>query len=341
MIKGKTPKEYYATEIDSSSSLKEFSFDRRKYYKRYVEKSKVEDDEKSQAMIIGDLVDCLLLTPNEFDSKFCMSCLHKAPTAGMLLFVEALYKHTVNSPNNTFVENAKLAYTDSGYKISFEKVIEKFNGSDAEIYYKEILDIRQKGLTVVTVSDIENAERIILELKTNEFTAPILNIESDNRYIVYNQLPIEGFDIDGLPLKCLLDKLIIDTKLKEVHIYDLKVVWSVENFTYEYILKRNGYFQPYIYYWGVKHWLEQNGYENYHVNYMTFIVGDSINYYKPLLYQTNGVDMGKAYDGFVNNGREYPGLVNVIKDLIWAKNNNEWKISRTNYLNDGVVKLDL
>ena len=339
MIKGKTPQEYYSTEIDSSSSLKEFSFDRRKYFKKYVEKSKVEDDEKSQAMIIGDLVDCLLLTPNEFDSKFCMSCLHKAPTAGMLAFVEALYKHTINNPNNTFAENAKLAYVDSGYKISFEKVIEKFNGSDAEIYYKEILDIRQKGLTVVTVSDIENAERIILELKTNEFTAPIINRESDENYNVYNQLQIEGYELDGLLLKSMIDKVIVNHINKTIDIYDLKCVYSVEGFYKDYYLYRRAYIQAYLYYNAVKFWKKIIELDDYTVNYPNFLVCDSISYFSSLIYSLYGSDIGEAYDGFDFQGKYYPGVKDIIKDLRFAKSNNIWKISRKNYENEGIVRL--
>ena len=51
MIKGtvKTEASYRAIVMDSSSSLKEFSQDRKKYYRKYVLGGKVEDDDSKAA----------------------------------------------------------------------------------------------------------------------------------------------------------------------------------------------------------------------------------------------------------------------------------------------------
>ena len=48
MIKGtaKTEQEYRAIKMDSSSSLKEFAKDRKKYYRKYILGEDIEDDEK-------------------------------------------------------------------------------------------------------------------------------------------------------------------------------------------------------------------------------------------------------------------------------------------------------
>lgn len=213
MIEGKvkTEKEYRANTLDSSSSLKVFSQDRRKYYKLYVLGEKVPDEESdTKASIIGRVVETLLLEKDQFDNRFCMSCLHKAPTGLMLAFVEALYKLSKlakdSESSKTFEEIARDAHKESGFKIGFDAVLEKFSGKDPEIYYKELLDIRGKGLTVVTIDDVTNAERIVEELKTNEITAKIVNLVNSDRYTVHNQLQIEGYDIDGLKLKSMLDE---------------------------------------------------------------------------------------------------------------------------------------
>ncbi len=182
MIQGKkTEREYRATIMDSSSSLKEFSLDRRKYYKKYVLSERVEEED-SKASVIGRIVETLLLEKEEFDNRFFMSSVASAPTGNMLLFVEALYKHTRDNTGENgeisvdFEEIIKLAYKDSGYKWTMEKVLEKFTGSDSEIYYKEIREVRSKNLTVVTVDDITNAEKTVEELKTNEITAGVVNM---------------------------------------------------------------------------------------------------------------------------------------------------------------------
>lgn len=347
MIKGttKTEKEYRAMDLDSSSSLKEFSMDRRKYYKRYVKSESVEEDEQSKAAIVGQVVETLLFEKEKFDSRFYMSSIASAPTGNMLLFVEALYKHTRNNTDEEgnikidFSDILRNAYKDSGYKWSFDKVVEKFTGSDAEIYYKEIREIRSKGLTVITTEDIQNAERIVEELRSNENTAPILNLVNSDRYTILVQYQIEGYEIDGLPLKSMMDLVIIDNKEKTIQVYDLKCSWSVEGFYEEYYLFRRAYIQAYLYKEACKEIKERENLEYYTVLEPKFIVCDSINYYSPLIYTLNSDDIQDAYTGFEYKGRKYPGVEQIIKDLTWAKENNKWNISRVNYLNGGMINI--
>lgn len=53
MITGnkKTEKTYRAIEMNSSSSLKEFSLDRKKYYKKYILSEAVEDKEDRKSVV--------------------------------------------------------------------------------------------------------------------------------------------------------------------------------------------------------------------------------------------------------------------------------------------------
>ena len=89
MIKGqaKTEAVYRAILLDSSSSLKEFSMDRKKYYNKYYLGKNVEDKD-SQAAIMGRLVETILMESDEFDKRFYMSTCVSSPTGLMLSFVE-------------------------------------------------------------------------------------------------------------------------------------------------------------------------------------------------------------------------------------------------------------
>jgi len=347
MIKGnlREDEKYFNIKLDSSSSLKEFSIDRRKYYKKYIKNERTEEDEQTKASIIGRLCETLLFEPEEFDKRFYMSSTASVPTANMLLFVEALYKRTSEAVdeegnvNKTFEEIAKEAYKDSGYKLSIEKVLERFIGSDAEIYYKEIREVRSKGLTVVTSEDVANGERIKAELLTNDFTAPILNLTDSTRYKILIQYKIEGYEVDGLPLKSMMDIVIIDHKEKSIQVYDLKCSWSVEGFYTEYYLFRRAYIQAYLYKQACIELKNRMGLDLYHVENPKFLVCDSINYYSPLVYVLHGDDMDDAYNGFEANGRTYPGVKAIIADLKWAKENDKWTISRNNFLNNGMVNI--
>ena len=348
MIKGtaKTEATYRSIMLDSSSSLKEFSMDRKKYYRKYVLGEHVEDKD-TLAATIGRVVETLLLEPQECDKRFYMSSCVNAPTGLMLEFVNALCKHTEEATsedgtiNRTFEAIAKDAYVDSGFKIKFDAVIGKFVGSDSEIYYNEMRKVKAEGLTVVTTEDVANAEKIVDELRTNQVTAQIVNLTDSARWQIFNQMQVEGYTVDGQIFKSMMDKVIVDHEQRTIQVYDLKCTWSVENFYEEYYLYRRAYIQAYLYYKAAEQltFANNDAWGDYQVLPPKFIVCDSTNYFNPLVYQLSLEDLDEAYYGFEHKGRKYPGVCELIKDLKWALENNVWKISRTNYLSNGVVNI--
>jgi hypothetical protein len=348
MIKGtaKTEAQYRAVVMDSSSSLKDFSTDRKKYYKKYFLQEKVEDKDSSAANM-GRIVETLLMEPHLFDEKFYMSSCTSTPTGLMLDFVEALYKHTRDATDENGVVRTPMsdlleaAYKDSGFKIKFEAVINKFVGSDAEIYYNEIRTVRSKNLTVVNTMEISIAEKIVEQLRINSTTAPIVNMVNSSRYQVFDQMQVEGYEIDGHLFKSMLDKVIVDHQERVIRPYDLKCTWSVENFYEEYYLYRRAYLQAYLYYHAMLHMANDptSEYYGYTVQYLQFIVCDSTNYYRPLIYTLDMDDMMDAYKGFVHKGKTYPGVGDIIAALKWCVGTNTWDISHKNYLSNGIVNI--
>lgn len=342
----KTEASYRAIVMNSSSSLKDFSTDRKKYYRKYVLGEKTEDKD-TQAATTGRVVETLLLEPDEFDNRFHMSSCAKPPTGLMLDFVTALNSHTQAATNEDgvitkdFEEIAKAAYADSGFKIKFDAVLAKFAGSDNEVYYNEMRIVSAKGLTVVTTDDVTNAEKVVEELKTNPATADIVNAVDSDRWQIFNQHQVEGYEVDGMKFKSMMDKIVVDHVRKTIQIYDLKCVWAVENFYEEYYLYRRAYIQAYLYHRALLNSEDAFPFDSkeYRVHYPQFIVCDSTNYYSPLVYILDGDDMEDAYNGFEHKGRKYPGVKELITDLKWAIDNDKWNISRKNYINDGKVKL--
>ncbi len=146
----------------------------------------------------------------------------------------------------------------------------------------------------------------------------------------------------GHKFKSMMDKVVVDHEAKTIQVYDLKCTWSVENFYNEYYLYRRAYIQGYLYYWAAFNF--QNSDEKlkgeYKILYPKFIVCDSTNYMNPLIYAMSDENMQDALNGFEHKGREYPGVAQLIEDLQWALANDKWNISRENYINNGVVKLD-
>jgi hypothetical protein len=344
--KAKTEANYRAVMLDSSSSLKDFSMDRKKYYRKYILNEIIEDKDTAAANM-GRIVETLLMEPHLFDDKFFMSSCVSTPTGLMLDFVEALYKHTrdatdedgvVGRPMNELLEDA---YKDSGFKIKYEAVINKFVGSDAEVYYNEIRKVRSQNLTVVNTTEVSVAEKIVEQLRINSTTGPIVNLVNSSRYQIFDQMQVEGYTIDGHQFKSMLDKVIFDHDKKTIQPYDLKCTWSVENFYEEYYLYRRAYIQAYLYYYAMLHMANDpdSEYYGYTVEYLKFIVCDSTNYYQPLIYTLDDDDMKNAYKGFVHKGRTYPGVGELIAALSWCVTTNTWNISHKNYLSNGIVNI--
>jgi hypothetical protein len=347
MITGtaKTEAVYRANMLDSSSSLKEFSMDRKKYYRRYILGEDVEDKD-TQAATTGRVVETLLLEPELFDERFYMSSCVEAPSALMLAFVNALYKFTKEATDDhgnvtrNFEDISKDAYVESGFKIKYEAVIGKFVGSDAEIYYNEMRTVKSRGLTVVTAEDVTNAEKIVEELRNNPVTKDVVNLVSSARYSVYNQLQVEGYEIDDMKFKSMMDKVIVDHEERTLQVYDLKCTWSVENFLEEYYLYRRAYIQALLYFYATAYFRDTNNeMSGYIVLPPKFIVCDSTNYYNPLIYTLDPADLDSAYEGFTHKNREYKGVGTIIADLQWALENNVWNISRENSLSNGLVNI--
>jgi hypothetical protein len=346
MIQGtaKTEAQYRAIYLDSSSSLKDFSMDRKKYHKKYI-LNEVVEDEDSKAATMGRMVETLLMEPHLFDERFYLSTCMTTPTGLMLEFVEALYRHTVAATaddgtiTRSFEDMCRDAHADSGFKIKLDAVLTKFIGSDAEVYYKEIREVRPKHLTVVAAQEIANAEKIVIELKTNPTTAEVVNLIDDVQYSVHNQLQVEGYEVFGHMFKSMMDKVIVDHKAKTVQVYDLKCTWSVENFYSEYYLYRRAYIQGFLYHKAAESWASEMGYGDYEILLPRFIVCDSTNYANPLVYAMTQDSMNNALDGFEYKGREYPGVAQLIEDLKWALDKDVWNISRENHINNGIVNL--
>jgi hypothetical protein len=318
--------------------------DRKKYHKKYI-LNEVVEDEDSKAATMGRMVETLLMEPHLFDERFHLSTCMSTPTGLMLEFVEALYRHTVAATaddgtiTRSFEDMCNDAYADSGFKIKLDAVLTKFIGSDAEVYYKEIREVRAKHLTVVSAQEIANAEKVVIELKTNPVTADIVNLVDDVQYSVHNQLQVEGYKVNDHMFKSMMDKVVVDHKAKTVQVYDLKCTWSVENFYNEYYLYRRAYIQGYLYLRAAAFWASEMGYEGYTILYPKFIVCDSTNYMNPLVYEMSKISMQNAEEGFEYKGREYPGVYQLIEDLQWALENDKWNISQENYLSNGIVKL--
>ncbi len=347
--------QYRAVNRDSYSSIKDFLEDRKKYYKKYVLGEDVKTRETS-AMILGNLVDCLLLEPEKFDEKYCLAqC--QSPKPQMKRLSEALFERTTQDLDEEGTQLHSidylltLAYNDvkydrDGNDVAFkqkgnteEKVKAEFLSGTGFLWYKELRS--SYGRTLVTPREVTMAENVVRELKTSEVTKDIIGTKDGDRYTVRNQEKIL-FNWSGVELKCMVDKIIVDHEDNIVHVYDLKTTWDVEDNFMRNFFNQRYYIQALVYHIAVMEWIrEQDWYKpgRYKVLPMKFIVADSGNNMAPLIYECDKDVLQKAMDGFDHNNREYIGLKQALEEIQWHKNTGKWNVSAENLQNKGVVKI--
>lgn len=343
----RTESEYHKLPCDSSTTLKTFAESRMKYYKKYIQNIEEEEEDDSKAILIGNLVHALLSEDKEeFDNKFIMGTCKKIPTPSVLKFVNALYKRTLEATNEDgIVERSFSDLCNDAYQLAeikkpgFPKFMEEFAGSDGEAYYAEMRLSKPLGKAILSMQDIDNSNKIVRELKINPITASIFEPSTEDVTFL-REFQVE-YKLFGIFLKSMYDVLEINHREKYIQYDDLKCTWEVERFYEEYYLKRKTYIQAVIYYLALTNGLIDLGfdYSNYVIKYPRFIVCDSINLYAPLIYQLYQSDIHDGIQGFEYKGREYKGVMEITNDLTWAKENNEWRISRKNALLGGIVPL--
>lgn len=321
-------KEYRACKLDSFSSIKGFLEDRNKYYKKYVLGNKVnEDDESTNVNLrIGSLVDCLLFSPEVVDEKFVTTS-SIVPKKQMMDFVQNLYKRTLINTTEEGVVTRNLsdliedAYNDTKYDkgelVAFKaKTLEKLKEEFIvkKIGYDYYIDLRNRGdKFVITMEELQNAQKTVDILKNHKYTKKILEGKG---YTIYNQLILVGKYRD-LDIKCMIDRVMVDEEKKIVYSYDLKTTWNVDDFDYNY-LKYKYYLQCALYTEMLREY-----FSDYTVYPMRFIVTDKIGYMDPIIYYTTEEHIQQGKEGF--NGNR--GLISAVEDIKYHKQTGIWTSS--------------
>lgn len=338
----------------SYSDYKLLDNDREKFFKeRVMGEKKIE--KKSQALLIGDLVHCSLSgIESSFEEKFHIAQVLK-PVGQVGELCDKLVERTIRtlseneygekiqqSSFETIFEEAlqSVQYNYKGEQVAFknkskEKVLEMFQET-GELYYKECIENLDRQ--VVTIPDIEKADKIAKKIKEYEHTADIATCESDDSKTVLNEFPIM-FDVNGIPHKAMPDRMIVHHDKEQIQMVDWKTNWDVENGIVGAYLKQGYYLQAALYYEAVREWANQNGYSNYIVQPMLFVFCDnSTGWTDPTKFQLKEDDIDRARRGFTYRGNRYKGLTTLKEDLQWYLETGKWTADREVYMNGGYLK---
>lgn len=336
-------------DVLSYSAIKSFDTDREKFYREFVLGNPRKESE-STATLLGSLVHCFL-AEQKFEDKFHMLSAIE-PSGQMKELADALFARTLiglvdGVQSDSFLTVfgdavQKVKYDEAGKEVKFkgkdlEKILVMFEGSDAELYYKELL--LTIGKSPVSVSLITKAEQIVSKLRGHSYTYEYANARSQKGIDVFNELTIQ-FKIGEVLYKSMIDKTIVDHENKTIQPIDWKTSWDSEEPQRAY-LKFGYYIQAGLYDYALRQWAVEHNLSDYEILPMIYIFCDTTGFADPTVLKLTKADLDAAWKGFSVRGYRYRGIAELINDIAWHVESGIWSTSYEMHLNKGVVKLDI
>lgn len=202
-------------------------------------------------------------------------------------------------------------------------------------YWKQLADC--KGKSLISQAGYDNAVMAANTLRTHEFTKDIFN-PKDKNIETFSQVKVV-FQLGNYKFKSMLDWIVVDHKNKVIKPYDLKTG-----------SKPIGHFQSSFHYWRydiqaylyVKaiYFIRQEYFPGYNVEPFRFIYISREDVTKPIIFETNDLLLDRAYSGYHIGGKGYKGVLNLILEYHWYKENPDKDYCKPIYESKGVVMLN-
>lgn len=293
------------------------------------------EDEDNTGIRDGHLIDCKLLgTEEDFESQYFVGEIDKLPTPKEKLFADTLMSKTIDYIDSEgifqgdFIECCREVYSEIGGvgNSKFETFISKFEGSEIEKYY---LQLRKSiGKKVISYNEVESADHTVKVLRTDENTKDLFNGEG------LNQLAIV-FEYEGVQFKALIDRMKINHQERKIMSFDLKTSYSVDDFGYQY-LKLCYFIQQAIYEMATLAYCQEK-YPNYEIEGFCFCVIDAKAYYRPLIWNFEFNIGENPWFGFTHRGKNYKGIWEILEEINFHINSNEWRIKKSHLDRQGKI----
>lgn len=289
----------------------------------------------SEVMEFGDLVDCLLLQPEELDNKFYFKAVEK-PTAQLLELADAVLESDIIPKYHDEI----AAISDLSKELNLfgsvkkeETRISKFN-NDLFWNYLEAAE-ESRGKTVFSPKTLDDANQAIEILKTHHKTANIFH-PSDNIEEI-NQLKIKG-EIKGKEVKIMMDKILINHESKTIIPYDLKCT-DVRQKSFPYIFtKMKYYLQASLYSAILIGWAKEN-YPDYVVTEFKFIVYSRADRY-PFVWVVSDTWLNNGFYGFVDyKNNKVKGVEELLEEYYYYVTTDNFTMERDFIENDEIYIL--
>ena len=335
----------------SASDIKLFAKDRIAFYHQKVlgEKRK---DKFSDSLTLGTLIDFALSDckgswqefEQNFDDKFILLSVKKG-TGQLFLLADLLYEYTlrdmdeeenITSSFSVRFEEAfdRLQKEDKFKGKKVEWALEQFKDSDAETYFSENL----KAIDKLPVDEwMLNkckfiVENVLIDDNVKHLFEEQENVNNFGKYVV-------EWEYKGLKAKSELDNLTIRHNPKEIIITEIKSTWDSEDFERTYLKLR--YDLAAIYYYKAIQYTFQD-LQDYEIKFQFLVVDTSPQGLNPLIYKVSDKDLNKAEYGFTTKlGYYYKGLDELVDEILWCQETQNWRISKLAYENNGILDLNI
>lgn len=341
-------KQYRANDALNYSSIKDFDeHGPLEFYKRYIAKER-EAKKETEALDMGNLVDCLLTVPDTFDNRFFIYTPNDSVKGQNKELVEEMFKIAKSAYNQDtdqidmgFEEMFRSAFEsvqldkNTGEQVKFkgktwESILSTFQDGPMENYFQELLaNVNKRG---VSKTQVDMAEAIVNSI----LSVPVIhNVYNRMDVELHNQFPLY-FEYKGFKMKGLIDTLHINHEEKWIQEFDLKTSWSTLNFSYNRVANRY-YLQEAVYNKGLS-----LIYPDYTIRPRKYIIADSKNHIRPYLAATTQEHLAQGFNGFKTvGGRVYKGLDELLDEMQWHFENSIWNTTMNIHRNSDEIVLDL
>ena len=221
---------FYKKEFNFSySSINKLLFSPRMFYNHYVLKQK--EDSTDSHLVIGRVLHCLLLEPENFDNQFAVMT-SKIPSENNKKIIDNIFRNYLVNQNNTLtLEDYSKDILTHLLTINLHQSLKTDQQrldkilTDENNEYFEFLKL-SLGKTVIDQTILDNCKMSLDVIKANDDIRALLQldkIQEDNEIEVYNELIVSMSD-KNLPFgfKGVLDNVVVDHNSKTLFINDLK-----------------------------------------------------------------------------------------------------------------------
>lgn len=319
----------------SASLLKELS-----YSPRNAKGLLLNEKKESKALNFGSLVDCLLTTPERFQTDYIIYE-GTAPTDKLLLLAkDYINKYIQISESGEIPDETNLilsARAEVGYdsRLKEDTVISKFKNECAD-YCNFCITYKDK--IIIDRETYEKASALNLETRNSRFLQNIFNPEPNTEVLFQVPIYIETVNFTG---KALIDCIVVDHNNKTITPYDFKTY--EDNFVSNYW--KYGYYYQESWYLFLLNSINNQEWEvnseipeqlkvlytgEYKINPFHFIAIDKSSFRNVIIYKTyDTIYQDIFFEGIINKGVtnivKVKPIAELITELKFRVANDNWE----------------